>query len=182
MIRSSILTLVALLPLAGCSGDSANTPNTGIPKASPSPAAKAVMLAADPGPGASVFEAREAGPKDDIVLVGRVRMITKGVMAFTLIDEELPYCGEQCKEGCPTPWDYCCETKDTIQANLVAVEARGADGKVIKTEALPDLRNLDKVKVKGQLTKDEHGNFALLAQGIYRVERPELPANLVWPQ
>ena len=54
--------------------------------------------------------------------------------------------------------------------------------KPVKTPALPGLRNLDKVKVKGSLKKDEHGNFTLLAQGIYRVERPELPAGLNWPQ
>jgi hypothetical protein len=32
------------------------------------------------------------------------------------------------------------------------------------------------------LTKDEHGNFVLLAKGIFRVERPKLPDYVMWPE
>lgn len=173
-----ILFFIPLLALAGCADD--GTP--GVPKTPPTAAAAAAMLAADPGEAKSVVDAKIEGPADEVVIEGRIRTITASRFAFTLVDVDLPYCGEECEEGCVTPWDYCCETGKTITANLLNVEVRGEDGKPIRTPALPDLRNLDRVKVKGELTKDEHGNFTLLASGVYRIDRPELPDNLRWPQ
>ena len=111
---------------------------------------------------------------------GRIQHYTTGEFAFRLMDAELPYCGEQCKDDCMTPWDYCCESPKTITANSLAVEVRDEKGTVIATPSLPNLRLLDRVKVKGKLTQDEHGNFTLLATGVYRVDRPKLRADLNW--
>ena len=177
MIRPSLLTFTLSL-LTACGGGGSDS--DGIPTTPPSAAAQALVLREDPGAAKSVTDARAAGAADAVVIEGRIREITPGFAAFRLIDEQLPYCGQECKDGCRTPWDYCCEQSDTISANLIPVEAVDASGKTIATPALPDLRNLDKVKVKGKLTVDERGNFKLLASGIYRVERPQLPGDLLW--
>ena len=52
----------------------------------------------------------------------------------------------------------------------------------LATPSLPNTRLLDHVKVTGELTKDEYGNLVLLADGIYRIERPNLPDYVKWPQ
>lgn len=184
MIRCTHLLTLPLLALlfAGCSAEAADTSMDGIPKTPPSAAAKALMLAADPGEAEGVVDAKITGEVDAITVTGRIRKIAKGFFAFTLMETEVPYCGERNAEDCKTPWDYCCEDGPTITANSLAVEARDASGKAIATPALPDLRHLDAVKVTGKLTVDEHGNHTLLATGIWRAERPTLPAGLIWPQ
>ncbi|MCR9247970.1 MAG: hypothetical protein NXI31_23310 [bacterium] len=186
MIRKTVALLTTLAAFAAFAaltacGDTGNG-KTGIPTAPPSGAAKALVLTADPGDAMSVVDAKVDGPKDAAIVTGRIREISAGVFAFTLIDDELAYCGEVNPEDCKTPWDFCCDSPKTITANLMAVVAHDENGKLLKTPALPDLRNLDVVKITGKLTQDEHGNFKLIANGIYRVERPQLPDGLLWPQ
>lgn len=181
MTRSLLLPLAPIaLFLAACGGE-AGTPAPA--PALPSPEVTARMLPNDPGAAASVLNAKQDGPQERVTVHGRIASIVKGYAAFTLMDTSLPYCGEVNKEDrCKTPWDYCCEKVETRTANALAVELRNADGKPLATPVLPDLRLLDEVKVVGQLTKDEHGNFALNAEGVFKVARPSLPEGLRWPQ
>ena len=128
-----------------------------------------------------MLDARKGGAADSRVVSGRIANVVSGFAVFTLMDSSLPYCGEKNKEdGCKTPWDYCCESSDTRTANSLLVEVRDAKGKPI-AGSLGDLRLLDAVTVVGKLTKDEHGNHVLLATGWHRDARPELPADLRWP-
>lgn len=149
----------------------------------PPPAATVdLALAADPGTALAAREAKEKGHGEEVVVVGRVREIVKGFAAFQLIDASLDYCGE--KPGTmtdETPWDYCCETPETRAAATLAVEVRGADGKVLRA-AMPSLRLLDLVAVRGRVEKDAHGNVRVVATGWFRRERPDLPAGLRWPE
>jgi hypothetical protein len=129
-----------------------------------------------------VSDAKKAGAADARSVSGRIANVVPGFAVFTLMDSSLPYCGEKNKEdGCKTPWDYCCESAETRTSNSLLVEVRDTKGKPI-TGSLGDLRLLDAVTVVGKLTKDEHGNDVLLATGWHRDARPELPANLRWPQ
>jgi len=165
--------------LCACGGE----PPNAAPKAAPSAEVQKLVLATDPGEALAVVDAKLAGAKDRVVVVGRIAKITPGSAQFTLVDTELAYCGETNHEDkCPTPWDYCCENPKTLVANSMVVEARDASGKALATPALPNLREVDKVKIAGKLTKDDFGNFTLVATGIYRVERPKLPDYVKWPQ
>jgi hypothetical protein len=139
-------------------------------------------LAADPGAALSVKEAKEKGPGEEVVVVGRVKEIVKGYATFNLIDASLDYCGQ--KPGSmtdDTPWDYCCETGEVRAAATLTVEVRGPGGKV-RAGTMPSLRLLDLVAVKGRLEKDEHGNVTVVATGWFRRERPQLPEGLRWPE
>lgn len=180
MTRNPLLVLLPLFSFAACGGGAASDPNVGMPKEPASPAAHMLMLGTDPGEATGIVSAKAQGAADAIVVEGRVQHYTPGEFAFKLMDDELPYCGEQCKDDCQTPWDYCCESPQTKTANSLAVEVHDAAGKVIATPSLPGLRLLDKVKVKGKLVADEHGNLTLLATGVFRVDRPNLRANLDW--
>jgi hypothetical protein len=178
MIRSLRSSWLLAALLCACGGE----PPNGIPKQSASPEVQKLVLAADPGEAIGVVDAKVAGPADKVVVVGRIADIVAGKVMFTLMDTELPYCGEKNPEdNCKTPWDYCCD-KPKKTANSIIVEARSADGKPLATPALPDLRQVDKIKVTGKLTKDEYGNFTLVATGLFRVERPKLPDYVIWPQ
>lgn len=177
MTRARFLFLSPLVLLLNSCGES--TSAAAAPTAAPQVAAR--VLSADPGAATTVLNAKQDGPQDRVVVHGRIANIVKGYAAFTLMDTSLAYCGEKHAENCKTPWDYCCEKPETRTANALAVELRDADGKPLATPVLPDLRLLDTVKVVGKLTKDEHGNFTLTAEGMFRTARPTLPEGLRWP-
>jgi hypothetical protein len=174
-----------VLVVAACGGEPAgeDPAAAGPAAAAAAPAVAKLVLPASPAGAVSVLDAKAAGPKEQGVVTGRVAYVVPGYAAFTLMDLSLPYCGEKNKEdGCKSPWDYCCETKDTRTEHALVVEARGEDGKPLATPVLPDLRLLDRVTVAGRLVKDEHGNHVLLATGWHRDERPQLGADVRWPE
>ncbi len=148
----------------------------------PALAAVDLALASDPGAALSVKAAKEKGHGEEVVVEGRVQEIVKGLAVFRLIDASLDYCGQ--RPGTmtdDTPWDYCCETPETRTAATLTVESRGPDGRV-RAGAMPSLRLLDLVAVKGRAEKDEHGNVTVVTTGWFRRERPDLPDGLHWPE
>lgn len=188
---SALLCLTLLA--ASCGSDAGDTnaagdsngskPTASNPDGGAADAISKFVLADDPGDAIGVVAAKEAGPAEDVVVHGRVQAITKGFAMLTLIDEELAYCGQVNKEDkCSTPWDYCCDSSEERKRNSVLVELRGADGKPLAVPAIPGVRLLDLLEVTGDLQKDEHGNLVLVADGVYRAERPELPDYVKWPQ
>jgi hypothetical protein len=168
-----VATCACLGPaLAGCGADDK--------AAAPAPSSPSWLLAADPGEGVGVAAARERGAAADVVVVGRVREITKGLAAFTLVDLSQQYCGQTEMEGCPTPWDYCCTPNEQLARHMIGVSVRtGAD--VVLADLTRDLRNLDVVAVRGRLVKEKDEVF-LHATGWFRRERPKLPEGLEFPR
>jgi hypothetical protein len=69
-----------------------------------------------------------------------------------------------------------------VAVATISVEARGADGKPLRADALPGLRLLDLVVAKGKVEKDEHGNVTVVTTGWFSRERPKLPDGLRWPE
>ena len=177
MKLSFVLVCLSFVVVAGCGGDAPKS----VTPAAVSPELAKLALATKPAGAVSVVDARKGGAADSCAVSGRIANVVAGFAVFTLMDSSLPYCGEKNKEdGCKTPWDYCCESSDTRTANSLLVEVRDAKGKPV-AGSLGDLRLLDAVTVVGKLTKDEHGNHVLLATGWHRDARPQLPADLRWP-
>lgn len=173
---------VVLSCLAACGGGA-----KGAGGPSPSPSAEAslqkLVLAADPGPALAVTAAKAKGAADQVVVTGRVASVVKGFVVFTLMDQALEYCGQVNKEDkCETPWDYCCDSQEKRTEHSLLVEFRDGKGQPIAAPSLPDTRLLDLLKVRGKLQNDENGNLVLVADGMFRVQRPELPAYVKWPQ
>ncbi len=140
-----------------------------------------LTLNADPRTPVAVKQAKEEGRGEEVVVVGRISNIVKGLATFNLVDESLPRCGPGNMPECKTPWDYCCEPPDVRAAATLTVEARGPNGRV-RAGAMPSLRLLDLVAVRGKVEKDEHGNVTVVATGWFRRERPDLPDGLSWPE
>ncbi len=118
-----------------------------------------------------VGEARESsGDKDDVVLMGRIGGSAKpfidGLAAFTIVDPKVPYCAED--EGCPTPWDYCCE-QNQVKTNIAMVKVVDEQGQPVSQDAreLLGVEELNMVVVKGTAQRDDDGNLSVLANQIY---------------
>jgi len=135
----------------------------------------------DLGPAIGVIAAKQQGPGDTLVVSGRVSKLVSGFAMFTIMDTALPYCGEHSLEDkCTTPWDYCCEKKETVAANALLVEFRGADGKPLPATRLGGLHLLDRVSIRGKLVQGE-GGLVLVADEMSRTQRPQLPDYVKWP-
>ncbi len=181
MMRTKNLHLLALLAgLAACSNDE-GAEGAAAPAAA-SAAVQALVLGSDPGEAVGVVAAKQAGASGRVVVEGRVHDITKGFAMLKLMDTSMEYCGQvDADDGCKTPWDYCCDAKAARVAHSLLVEFRGASGRPLTTPTMPGTRLCDLVKVTGELVVDDHGNPVLVADGLFRVERPELPDYVKWP-
>lgn len=96
------------------------------------------VFVAEPSPNAMhIHEAREsAKPGDEIILqgrvMGRVSPFVDGRAAFVLGDPTLlTPCNEKPDDGCPTPWDVCCDSADAKRKGTATIQIVGDDGRVI---------------------------------------------------
>ena len=90
----------------------------------------------------------------------------EGRAAFQLVDLSIKPCPDD--EGCPTPWDYCCQT-DKLPANSATVKLVDAGGKPVAKGAreLLGVKELNTVVVRGKAKRDDAGNLTVLADQIY---------------
>jgi len=109
---------------------------------------------------------------DQVVVVGRiggdVNPWVQGRAAFSLVDNSIRACSDIPGDGCPTPWDYCCET-DKLKAGKILVKFVDDGGQLIASDAreLLGVSELDTVVIEGKVQKNEDGNAVLLANGVY---------------
>ena len=132
------------------------------------------LLDTEPAGATSVLAVRgEAADQDSVVVVGRiggsVDPWVEGRAAFTIVDQSLSPCGELGEDcGCPTPWDYCCDSDKMASASLL-IKFVDKDGSLIKTDAkkLLNVTELQTVVVEGTAQKDDDGKCVVLASRMY---------------
>ena len=159
------LVAIGLVSLAiGCGqADVASTPNNA--------ASSLYVATSEPAGAMPVGEARQTVKDNDAVtLVGLIggssEPFVKGLAAFTIVDPKVPFCAAA--EGCPTPWDYCCET-NAVKDNIATVKVVDAQGKPVASDArtLLNVKELSTVVVQGKAKRDEQGNLAVLAEKVF---------------
>ncbi len=176
-----ILTIGMLPAVSGCK-DSTTSAQSGKPAgdaaaATETPASGSIpadlWLAEEPVGAKPVAEVKKsAKPGQEVVLYGRIGgrkdPFVSGRAMFMLSDSSIPSCAEKHSDGCPTPWDYCCESKETVLAGTLTVEIVGPDGKPLKerVEGVRGLKPLAEVVVRGKAVGvgDE---LVIDATGIY---------------
>jgi len=182
MTRSNLFTATALILTvgffsAGCADDKATPEDNNAGQGDGS-----YWLDQDPGAGQGVRDSRGNAPIEEAIVTGRVSDLVKGVQAFKITDQSLTYCGQDAPEdGCKTPWDYCCLAADEVRANTILVELQDDQGAPL-SGTVADLKPLDILSVRGQLKKDDHGNVTLVADALFRKERPAVGDHIHWPQ
>ncbi len=160
-----VVTALALV-IAGCQPNGA-IESSGTGKLKPS----TYLTQNEPINAIPVGEAREIS-KDvqDITLVGRIggsnKPFVDGLAAFTIVDSKVPYCADE--EGCPTPWDYCCQT-DAVKKNIATVKIVDESGRPITQNArdLLNIKELTMVVVKGKAKRDDQGNLTVSTNQVY---------------
>lgn len=125
----------------------------------------------EPAGAIPVGEAREnAEDGQEVTLVGLIGGSSKpfvdGLAAFTIVDAKVPYCADD--EGCPTPWDYCCQTA-AVKENIATIKVVDETGKLVAGDVkqMLNLKELSTVVIQGKAKRDELGNLTVAASKVY---------------
>lgn len=161
------ITLVALtLATTGCQSRDDSTQST-----VSSQTASAFLADSEPLNAMPVGEARvKSEDGQEITLVGLIggssKPFVEGLAAFTIVDPKVPYCAAD--EGCPTPWDYCCQT-DAVKDNIATIKLVDESGKPVPFSArdLLKVKELATVVVQGKAKRDEQGNLTVNAKQVF---------------
>ncbi len=165
------LTLVGLcLIVAGCRQSPVASGPDESENASSVPSSQYVADS-EPDGAIPVGEARESvGDAESVTLVGRIggssEPFIDGLAAFTIVDAKVPHCAPD--EGCPTPWDYCCQTA-AVKENIATVKLVDEGGKPVASDAreLLNVEELATVVVRGEANRDDQGNLTLAASDVF---------------
>ena len=162
----ALLTVWVLFPLTGC-GDDAPTAGPG---AAVVPAGWRLAAALEGA--VDVAVAKTTAKEGDTITLrgkigGRMEPLTESSGLIVLMDPKVPSCADNPDDGCSTPWDYCCETSETISANAVTVQVRDSGGDPV---ALPEgvFSGLDELVVVGTVAPRANDDTLVLhATGVY---------------
>jgi hypothetical protein len=100
---------------------------------------------------------------------GRVEPFVDGAAVFLLADKSMKACNELPGDGCPTPWDYCCEPRDSLAAKTATVQVVDADGKPLRVglEGRNGLKPAAELTIAGEVAQRESGSLVINARKIY---------------
>ena len=172
-IAAALTIVPALLTSAGC-GNQTPSPATSTESSTASDIDGTMyLLTAEPESAVDVIQVRkDAADGDDIIIVGRIGGSAdpwiKGRAAFSIVDDSLRACSDIEGDGCPIPWDYCCET-DKLPGATALVKVVDNEGNLVQAEAksLLGVKELSTVVVQGKAKRDGDGNLTVLASGIF---------------
>lgn len=162
-IPSTLVLAAAACLFVSCKEKSApaSTATSSAPAAAPSAEVTAILAAAPAGEAKAIHVIRTtAKPGEEITLSGRImgnsKPFVEGRSAFILGDPEvLTPCNEIPGDGCETPWDNCCDTKEDKKAGIATIQITGPDGRVLKDglEGVGGLAKLATVTVTGKVAE-----------------------------
>lgn len=113
--------------------------------------------------GAVVIQGRIGGRRDPFF---------EGSAMFLLVDTRIKTCKELHGDGCQTPWDYCCEPKESLLANTATVQIVGDDGRPLRLglAGVPGLNPMNEIVISGKIIPRENTDTLVVnAEGIYVV-------------
>ena len=170
-VISSVALLAFAAGLNGC-GDT-STSDSAVSATTASINGEQFLLADEPDGAIGVIEARDtAEDGQPLVIVGRIGGAAnpwiEGRAAFTLLDASMALVadGTESQEGEICLDDCCAEERGKCTTLVKVVDA---DGKLVAADSrkLLGVTEADTVVIQGTASKDESGNFTVLAQGVF---------------
>lgn len=167
-MRTGLILCTALIVafLAGC-GDSAK------PAGTTGGADTSWLLAAMPEGAVPVSAAKKTAREGDEVVIrgrigGRRDPMSTDVAIFVMMDPAVPHCKV---DACKAPWDYCCETPESITANSATVQLVGSTGKPLSVDlGGQHIEPLAEIVVVGTVgPRPTPEVFVIHASGLHRV-------------
>jgi hypothetical protein len=169
MYKAIALSLLIGVAVAGCT--SRQTDST--VEANFTTVGAKYLAESEPADAKPVAEAIGADDEAEVTVVGRIggakNPWVDNMAAFTIVDPSLKACSDIPGDNCPEPWDYCCESSDTMKTHTVAVKFTDEKGSVVPADArkLFGVEPLQTVVIHGKLQKDKSGKTAVIAEKMY---------------
>ena len=161
-IRLMLSTSAVILALAACGEEKGP-----VPRSAALPAGLVVRgVAEGPGVGTAKTSAKVGQPITLVGCIGGSRdPFVQGRAVFTLVDPAIVSCkamGDE--EHCPTPWDYCCESRESLKRNIATIEIAGSDGRPlpIAVRGLEGLEPLATIAVTGTVTESNEAGLLVI--------------------
>ncbi len=175
LIKTSFVVVAfSGLMLTAC-GNERSSESSSSSSTAGTPSSPAWVLTSAPSEWREIGEAKQNAQQGEQIVLrgrigGRVKPMTEGSPAFVMMDASIPSCADKEDDHCSIPWDYCCETPETIAANIATVIVVDESGNPVSSELTSaGLEPLDEVIVVG--TVDARPNQSVLtirATGIHR--------------
>lgn len=153
MNRLTILALAGLAPFVLTACDKPAPSASAVPGVDPEPIAW--LLTDAPADPVTVADIKPTAAEGDVVVLrarigGRMDPITPGAGVFVVMDPAVPSCDQIPGDNCPSPWDYCCEPRESISANSATVQLVDAEGNPIEADlTAAGFEPLDEVIITG---------------------------------
>lgn len=181
--QTATIVLLGALACAGCQEDPTET--TGGGGGTDSTALKAIMSATPIADAQDIRQVQAGASKGDTVVVrgyigGRKKPLAESLAVATLIDINVPLrCGVVAGDHCPTPWDYCCETRDSLLAATASVQVLGPDGRPVQATlaGVAGIQPFGQIVVRGVVRDVEAGNRLVLDAERIHVVRTAPPGD-----
>jgi hypothetical protein len=133
------------------------------------------LLASMPEGAVGVAAAKPAAAEGDTIVLrgrigGRADPLSKDSAVFVIMDPDVPSCADMGEDHCPTPWDYCCETQESITASNATVQLVGPDGAALAIDlSKHGVKPLDEVVVVGAVApRPNEQTLIVKATGLFR--------------
>jgi hypothetical protein len=171
-----IAVVVSSLVATGCSQDPGESKPGGTTSGQPQTAKVLAGLFVDQAPpnGRSVADLKADTNASGQVVVhgrigGRVNPFVDGAAVFLLADSSMKSCDELHGDSCKTPWDYCCEPRESLAANTATIQVVDANGKPLRIdlEGQAGMSPLAKLTIAGEIAQRDGGTLVINARRIY---------------
>jgi len=105
---------------------------------------------------------------------GRKQPFVDGAAVFLLADAGMKSCAELHGDACRTPWDYCCEPRESLAAKTATIQIVGADGKPLRADLAGQqgMSPLAELTIAGEVAQRDGGTLVINARTIH-VKRGE---------
>lgn len=134
------------------------------------------LLTSAPADARTVAEIKPTAAEGDLVVLrarigGRMDPITPGAGVFVVMDPAVPSCDQIPGDNCHSPWDYCCEPRESINANSATVQLVDTEGNPIEADlTAAGFEPLDEVIITGTVAaRPTPQVLTIRATGLHRV-------------
>lgn len=134
----------------------------------------ALFVEAAPDGAVDVGELRASSPKagDQVVVRGVVGGSTEpfvsGMALFTLVGSGPKPCNATPDDECPTPWDYCCESRAVMLASMASIRVVDDAGATVRAEIKGShgIRELSELVIAGVVSQVGENVLVIDAESI----------------
>ncbi|QQL45595.1 hypothetical protein [Sulfuriroseicoccus oceanibius] len=170
-----LVALCSTFAFTSC-GEKATNESSTPANAASSITVESIIASTAPADAIAIAKAQDSvQPGDEVTVSGKVMgrkdPFVDGRAMLVLGDpNEITSCDMIEGDGCPTPWDVCCDDPETIKQSVATIQVVDAEGKLLKQgiKGVGGIKELSQLTVTGVVAEGSNGdNLIINASSIY---------------